>query len=138
MADDAYDSVREKVETIFAELAGDRASMLDGGRFPAVIASAVTAALSGPEASEGEILHADQIAFHLVDWNADAAFLVALHLFPERFAPDEINAGIDLFLVHVPAHVLAAARLAGHSVQDESNDGDDHLAGSGRSPTSPT
>jgi|GEM_PF-688305 hypothetical protein len=118
MSDDAYDSVRKKVQEIFVELAGDRARMLDGSTFPAGITSAITAAISRPDASEEQVLHADQIAFHLTDWNSDAAFLVALHLFPERFTPKEIKAAIDLFLVHVPAHVFAAARLAGRSTED--------------------
>lgn len=122
---DAHDSVRKKVEAIFTELAGDRTRMLDGSVFPAGIKTMITAALSGPDASEEQILDADQIAFHLTDWNSDAAFIVALHLFPERFTPEEIAAGVDLFFVHVPSHVIAAARLAGHPTEDifkESND----------------
>ena len=110
MPDDANDSVRRKVEAIFNELAGDRTLMLDGSTFPAGIASTITAALSGPDASE--------IAFHFTDWNSDAAFIVALHLFPERFTPEEIEAGVGLFLCHVPSHVIAAARLAGHPAED--------------------
>ena len=118
MAEDAYDSVRKKVEAIFKELAGDRAVALDGSKLPAGITSAITTALSGPDAGEKQILHADQIAFHLTDWNSDAAFIVALHLFPERFTPAEIEAAVDMFLIHVPSHVIAAARLAGHPTED--------------------
>lgn len=118
MPDDAHDSVRKKVEAIFTELAGDRRRMLDGSTLPAGITSTITAALSGPDASEEQVLHADQIAFHLTDWNSEAAFIVALHLFPERFTPEEIDAGVRLFLIHVPSHVIAAARLAGHPVED--------------------
>lgn len=127
MPDDAHDSVRKKVEAIFTELAGNRTRMLDGGTFPAGITSTITAALSGPDASEERVLHADQIAFHLTDWNSDAAFIVALHLFPERFTPEEIEAGIDLFLCHVPSHVIAAARLAGHPAEDLFSE-DDNVA----------
>jgi hypothetical protein len=53
-----------------------------------------------------------------VDWNADAAFLVSVILFPERFTPEELRAGVDMFLLHVPAHVLAAARLGGYEAKD--------------------
>lgn len=119
-----HDSVRKKVEAIFNELAGDRAPILDGSTFPAGVTSAITAALSEPEATEEEVLHADQIAFHLTDWNSDAAFIVALHLFPERFTPEEIQAGVGSFLCHVPSHVIAAARLAGHPTEDLFNDED--------------
>jgi hypothetical protein len=118
MSEDAHDSVRKKVQAIFTELAGDRARMLDGSTFPAGITSTVAAALSSSDATEEQILHADQIAFHLTDWNSDAAFIVALHLFPERFTPEEIEAAVDMFLVHVPSHVIAAARLAGHPTED--------------------
>lgn len=125
MPDDAHDSVRKKVEAIFTELAGDRTRMLDGNTIPAGITSTIAAALSGPDASEEQVLHADQIAFHLTDWNSDAAFIVALHLFPERFTPEEIEAAVDMFLVHVPAHVIAAARLAGHRTEDIFREDDD-------------
>jgi hypothetical protein len=118
MRDDAYDSVRKKVQAIFTELAGDRAGMLVSGTFPASITTTITTALSSPDSTEEQILHADEIAFHLTDWNADAAFIVALHLFPERFTPAEIEAAVDLFIVHVPNHVAAAAKLAGHPVED--------------------
>ena len=118
MPDDAHDSVRKKVQAIFTDLAGDRARMLEDGTFPASITSTVAAALSGADATHEQVLDADQIAFHLTDWAADAAFIVALHLFPERFAQEEIAAATDIFLAHVPAHVLAAARLAGHSTED--------------------
>jgi hypothetical protein len=126
---DSHDTVREKVGAIFRELAGERARTLDGTILPAAITSAITAALSSEDATEREILHKDEIAFHLTDWNYDAAFLVALHLFPERFTPDEIRAGVGLFLVHVPSHVIAAARLSGNSTDDVfATDDDDTVA----------
>jgi hypothetical protein len=118
MPNDAHDSVRKKVDAIFTELVGDRARMLDGNTFPAGISSTIRATLSEADAGQEQILYADQIAFHLADWNSDAAFIVALHLFPERFTPEEIRAGVDLFLCHVPSHVIAAARLAGHPAED--------------------
>ncbi|HEY4415854.1 MAG TPA: hypothetical protein VGO57_09195 [Verrucomicrobiae bacterium] len=125
---DSHDKVREKVGAIFRELAGARARALDGTIFPAAITSAITAALSSKDATESEMLHKDEIAFHLTDWNYDAAFLVALHLFPERFTPEEIQAGVGLFLVHVPSHVIAAARLSGNSTDDVFATDDDSAA----------
>lgn len=61
---------------------------------------------------------ATNIAINVADWQADAAFLVALHLFPERFTAEEIDAAVHDLLIHVPLHVIAAARLAGHPTQD--------------------
>ncbi len=115
---DSYESVRDNVVTIFKELAGDRSQALEGTILPAAITSTITRALASEVADDNEVLHKDEIAFHLTDWNSDAAFLVALHLFPERFTHEEIAAGVDLFLVHVPAHVIAAARLSGYSTDD--------------------
>jgi hypothetical protein len=110
--------VREKVEAIFRELAGDRAATLNATAFPGGINSTITAALAAEDAGDEEILHADKIAFHLTDWSAEAAFLVVLHLFPERFTSEEIREGIEEFPIHAPHHIIAAARLAGHPTDD--------------------
>jgi len=120
-------SFRVKVEAIFRELAGDRVAMLDASRLPERITSIITAALAGESGDADAVLHADQIAFNLTDWNAEAAFLVALHLFPERFTPEEIRDGVEAFLIHAPHHVIAAARLAGHPTDDIFRK-DDHVA----------
>jgi hypothetical protein len=61
---------------------------------------------------------ARDVAFHLSDWHADAAFIVALHLFPERFTREEIDEGVRDFLIHAPNHVAAAAALFGFPIQD--------------------
>jgi hypothetical protein len=58
------------------------------------------------------------LAFHLSDWRADAAFLMALHLAPARFNAEEVKEGLTQFLVHAPNHVAAAAKLAGWPVED--------------------
>lgn len=121
MPDDPYNSVSKKVTAIFTELAGpERADTLDS--FPANRTSLLTRIIAGEAATEERILHATDIAFHLTDWKSDAAFLVALHLCPERFTAMEIAAGIDLFLVHVPAHAAAAAKLSGYEVADLTDD----------------
>lgn len=111
-------SVRDKVDAIFRELAGDRALALDAAKFPAGICSVITAALVAPDANDDNVLRADEIAFHLTDWSSEAAFLVALHLYPEKFSEDEIREGVQALLIHVPHHVTEAARLAGHPPED--------------------
>ena len=125
MADDPCTSVRRKVAAIFSDLVGARAERLDGAKFPAAVTSLITEALIGPDSTDAQVLHADQIAFHLTDWNSDAAFVVALHLFPERFLPEEVEAGVQMFLIHVPNHVATAAKLAGHPVEDIFGDASD-------------
>ena len=111
---DEQDSVTRKVQSIFEELAGSRAQALRGD----VPARQGNDILAQALADDLEVAKADQLAFHLVDWNSDAAFLVAFLLFPERFTAEELQAAVDMFLVHVPAHVLAAARLGGYEATD--------------------
>jgi hypothetical protein len=105
-------TVHEKVLAIFAELVGERANRLDGSVIAQPAMDAMTAALP----SDHGIAKAADIAFHMADWNSDAAFIVALHLFPERFSAAEIDAGIGLFLCHAPNHIREACRVTGHYV----------------------
>jgi len=39
-------------------------------------------------------------------------------MFPEKFSKKEIEAGVGLFLVHVPNHVAAAAKISGNQCKD--------------------
>ena len=109
---EAEDTVEDRVATIFRELVGDGADQLTVG-----IPSAQQIAHKAL-AHEFDDKRAFDIAFHLTDWNSDAAFIVALLLFPERFTPDEIRDGIEDFLIHAPNHVAAAAKLRGYPVED--------------------
>ncbi len=104
---DTLDTVQEKVLEIFREMVGDRAKRLDGSVMATFAMDAVTAALAEEHGHE----KAADIALHMSDWNWDAAFIVALHLYPERFSKEEIDAGIGLFLVHAPNHIRAACQL---------------------------
>jgi hypothetical protein len=103
-----------KVSDIFKELAGGRAANLHPTLFPYEIRDTIQRALS----EELDAETADRLAFHLLDWNGDAAFLIALILFPERFTPAEIREGITDFLVHAPNHVAEAARLDGFPIRN--------------------
>ena len=103
---DAIDTVGRKVAAIFAELVGDRAERLNGSVIAEPAMSTIESALTE---QYGEKAH--DVAFHMADWNSDAAFVVAVHLFPERFTREEIAAGVGLFLVHAPNHIRAACGL---------------------------
>ena len=75
--------------------------------------STITAALTNNGRLPDEfVLRADTLSFHLCDWNADAAFLVALLLYPERFTPADIRTAIRSFMNHVPWHMSAAAEIS--------------------------
>jgi hypothetical protein len=103
-----------KVATIFRELVGERASRLNGSHYNHDTAAAIFDAL----ASSPDDRTVRDIAFNLTDWASDAAFIVALQLFPERFTAAEIADGIESFLIHAPNHVAAAAVLSGHPAED--------------------
>ena len=107
-----WDTVREKVATIFAELVGDRTKRLDGS----VIAEPAMSMIAAAFVEEYGPIKAAEIGFHMADWNSDAAFVVAVHLFPERFTKEEIAAGVGMFLVHAPNHIRAACGLTGSYV----------------------
>ena len=111
---DAHDSVSKKVQELFSELVGARGVSLKGDVPAREVKDVLGLALS----EYLDPLVADELAFHLVDWNSDAAFIVAVLLFPERFTKEELQAGVDMFLCHAPAHVMAAARLGGHAAKD--------------------
>lgn len=110
----AHDTVQAKVAQIFTEAFGERAALFKGG----IPARAAHAQLAAALAEDLDPPIADDVAFHLLDWETDAGFLVAFMLFPERFTDEELQAATSMFLVHAPAHVFAAARLAGYGVPD--------------------
>lgn len=113
------DTVEAKVAAVFAEMAGDRARRLDGGTMATPAMDAIGSALAGPYGAEV----AADVGFHMADWNSDAAFVVALHLFPERFTAAEVAAGVGLFLVHAPNHIREACRLTGAYVWESFPEG---------------
>jgi hypothetical protein len=108
------DSLTNKIQSLFKAVAGDAASSLDSGTFPKQIRKRIAKVLSQEYSEEV----ADKIAFHLVDWNGDAAFLVALYLWPEKFTDEDISKGIYRLIPHVPDHLAAAAKLFGLPVTD--------------------
>jgi hypothetical protein len=102
---DVTDSVRQKVNTIFHEMAGDRAEKLNW------IAKDVIARIKGIYKKKYGPHVASTLGMHMTDWNYDAAFIVALCLFPERFTDEEIDAGVGMFLIHAPNHIRAACQI---------------------------
>src|SRR5512140_2729274 len=50
---------------------------------------------------------AECVGFHLGDWAKDAAIVLALHLFPEKFGREEIRAVTDNVAAHLPYHCAA-------------------------------
>jgi hypothetical protein len=108
-----HDDVTRKVREIFTTLSGDRAQRLEG-LLPEDVREAIAQSLQADYDPD----RSSNIAFHLLDWNSDAAFLVALLLYPERFTKQEISVGVTSFLVHAPNHLAAAAKLFGTPIED--------------------
>ena len=124
---EAIDSVKRKASTIFAELVGDRARRLDGS----VIAEPAMSTFAAVFAEEyGDKAH--DLGFHMADWNSDPAFIVAVHLFPERFTLEEIVAGVGLFLTHAPNHIRAACGITGNYVWTDFPDAHEGQEGGGK------
>lgn len=105
-------TVEQKVLAIFHEFAGKRAGQIE------VAIPTAQQAIAQALADEHPAEVARDIAFHLTDWQSDAAFIVAVILFPERFTPEEIRSGVERFIVHAPNHTAAAAKLGGFPVAD--------------------
>ena len=103
-----------KAKAILAEAFPARVDRLDPDKMATGTMDAIQAALTEAFGTD----NAADIAFHMSDWNSDAAFILALHLFPERFTKEEIEDGIRDFLVHAPNHVAEAAQLIGFPVSD--------------------
>ena len=112
-----------KTIVIFREIVGDKAERLRGDRYLADVNSRITEALAAenPDWSEDELVTKDGIGQNLIDWQGNAAFIVALALYPDRFSNEEIQEGVRDLLLHVPHHVTEAAKLAGYSPTEEEN-----------------
>src|SRR5688572_29975858 len=109
-------SVRKKVAAIFSEIAPDRAARLCTGLCDGAFTDVVQPALTTQDGLPPPLAY--DIAFHLSDWHVQAAFTVALHLFPERFTPAEISEGVLEFFSHAPLHVATGAALFDMSYDD--------------------
>ena len=110
----AEESIHRKIMSILGGLTGAQPRRLDREMPNGTALKAIESALR--DDFDDETAHA--IAFHLTDWSADAAFLVALFLCPKQFTDKEIQSGVTEFLFHAPNHIAAAAKLFGNPVQD--------------------
>ncbi|MEZ0254743.1 MAG: hypothetical protein ACAI37_05665 [Chthoniobacter sp.] len=109
---EAEPSARDKAIAIFRNLVGERAGQLSVS-IPDAQRIAQAALADGFDDTT-----AHDIAFHMTDWNYDAAFVAAFLLFSERFTAEEIRQGIDGVLVHAPHYLAAAAKQHGYPIQD--------------------
>lgn len=45
-------------------------------------------------------------------------FILAMHVCPDRFLEDEIEAGVNMLMFHIPNPLAAACRICGMDMQD--------------------
>jgi hypothetical protein len=59
------------------------------------------------------------VAFHMLDWHEDLAGLVSFLQNPEDVSVKGLQDLLDMFLLHAPNHIAAAAKLfTGNGVRD--------------------
>jgi len=114
MKNNPFAGCRTKVKTIFEELVGARAEALDPTKHNRIVQEKIQAAFKEDLGEEKARL----LGFHMADWNADAAFIVALHLFPKKFTKREITAGIISFHIGATDHITAASTINGFHIED--------------------
>lgn len=57
---------------------------------------------------------AADVGFHLGDWASDAALVLALHMYPERFTGEEVRHAADYLAAGLPYHCAALAAHFGN------------------------
>jgi len=117
------DSLSFKVEDVLRGCIGDLVERLSGTSLHPAVIRRIAVAHSDDLGAED----AAKLGTHMSDWIGDAAFLFALHLFPDRFSDAEIRDGIDKFLCHAPNHIRAACGITGSYVWETFPDEDEAL-----------
>lgn len=115
MAEPDYEALRKKVKAI---LVGEN------GEFPDCDPSSPDSqsrqdAIKRAFADQLSPAETQELAFHMTDWAWDLEFLVAFFCKPEQFDDAEVEHGLTSFLLHAPAHINRASKIAGnHELSD--------------------
>jgi hypothetical protein len=117
MTEAANKSARRKVEEIFNAAFGENAARVFSAQNVAPTMQTVKQAFAPEMDSE----KAEELGFNMADWGSDAAFIIALHLFPERFTAGEIRAATSALASHLPYHVTNVAEALGVSEKSDSH-----------------
>jgi hypothetical protein len=100
----------KKAMAIFKKAFGERAAHLFTGASTIQMGHTITAAFARHVRRE----KAQDIGFHLGDWAHDAALILALHMFPEKFSREEIRRVTDFVAAGLPYHAAALATHFGY------------------------
>jgi len=115
MTDDPYDTMRRKVSELFSAIPQDRIERLSPVGEAVEAMDAIAAAFG--DVCDEETAHT--IAFGVGDWPGSAAFLVAVHLCPERFTPLELREGVEYFLLQARDISESAQLVDGLECEEE-------------------
>lgn len=110
MSSKLNDRATRKARQIFTEAFGDRGSHLFASSSTASMMHTITTAFARHMSQE----KAKEVGFHFGDWAHDAALVVALHLFPDRFTGREVRLVADCVAVHLSYHCAALGALLGY------------------------
>jgi hypothetical protein len=101
---------QRKTQAIFAKAFGKRAALLFKGASTARMIDTIQAAFARRMHRE----KASSVGFHIGDWAGDAAIVLALHMFPERFTGEEIRDVVDFVAAGLPYHCAALGTHFGY------------------------
>jgi hypothetical protein len=104
------DKATRKTRAIFVKAFGSRAALLFKGVSTQTMMDTISAAFARHMSRE----KAADIGFHIGDWAHDAALVLALHMFPEKFTRDEIRRVTDFVAAGMPYHSAALATHFGY------------------------
>jgi len=104
------DSATRKTRTIFVRTFGSRAAPLFKGVSTQKMMETISVAFARRMSRE----KAADVGFHIGDWAHDAALVLALHMFPERFTREEIRQVTDFVAAGMPYHSAALATHFGY------------------------
>ena len=104
------DSVSRKARAIFVEAFRERGAHL----FVPASTSSMMHTVGTAFAGHMNTAKAEVVGFHLGDWAREAAIVLALHMYPEKFTRAEIRQVTDYLAAGLPYHCAALGALFGY------------------------
>jgi hypothetical protein len=104
------DRACRKARAIFVKAFGERGAHLFTGMSTSAMMQTIAVAFARRMRRE----KAKSLGFHLGDWANDAAIVLALHMFPEKFTREEIRDVTDFVAAHLPYHCAALGAHFGY------------------------
>jgi hypothetical protein len=104
------DRATKKARAIFVRAFGARGGLLFKSSSTAAMMETIVTAF----ARRMNRAKAADVGFHLGDWASEASLVVALHMFPERFTPEEVRYVANYLAAGLPYHCAALGAHFGY------------------------